>query len=97
MPTQVDGDMVNLAPETSALAMEDFDFQTPMTAMDGTVYQTSYAGGQREGTLGMMSQRRASGFYSEFENRESEGGGIYDGMALPDHFLRQYYAQVRNL
>ncbi|KAG7228891.1 hypothetical protein INR49_008669 [Caranx melampygus] len=41
-----------------------------------------------------MNQNRGSGFYSEFESRESAGGrGMYDGMALPDHFLAQYYSQ----
>uniref|UniRef100_A0A3B4V4R9 Desmoglein-3-like n=1 Tax=Seriola dumerili TaxID=41447 RepID=A0A3B4V4R9_SERDU len=44
-----------------------------------------------------VNQRSGSGFYSEFEGRESGGGGgIYDGMALSDHFLGQYYSQVRN-
>ncbi|KAM7388788.1 hypothetical protein PAMP_024938 [Pampus punctatissimus] len=37
----------------------------------------------------------SSAAYLGFEGREAGvgGGGIYDGMALPDHFLGQYYTQ----
>uniref|UniRef100_A0A3Q2WUD1 Desmoglein-2-like n=1 Tax=Haplochromis burtoni TaxID=8153 RepID=A0A3Q2WUD1_HAPBU len=61
--------------------------------LNGANYQGSY----RKEIWG-MNQQDPSGFYSETETRESLGGvGLYDGMALPDHFLRQYYDQVRNL
>lgn len=94
MPTQVDGDMVNMGmgmvTQTSAMApMAGFDVQKSVTSMDGmngAIYQ--------EGTWGMMNQQGGSGFYSEFESREA-GGGIYDSMALPVNFLGQYYTQVR--
>lgn len=46
------------------------------------------------GQAGMMGQGgQGSGLYSEFERREA--GGMYDGIALPCHFLEQYYSQVR--
>uniref|UniRef100_A0A667Y0G7 Desmoglein 2 n=1 Tax=Myripristis murdjan TaxID=586833 RepID=A0A667Y0G7_9TELE len=44
------------------------------------------------GQAGMMGQGgQGSGLYSEFERRET--GGMYDGIALPCHFLEQYYSQ----
>lgn len=60
-------------------------------------------------TWGMMSATDGYGFYSntfgrgfgrEFGRgfgRESEAqGGLFDGMALSDHILREYYGQVRS-
>lgn len=53
-----------------------------------------FAAGQSE--WGMIDQRRASGFHSEYEfSNSAEEGGIYDGIALPHYFLEQYYSQVR--
>lgn len=69
---------------------------TSMDGMNGAMYEDSYAGGYREDRWGMMNQVTGNGLYSEFEGREARvGGAMYDGMALPDHFLRQYYTQVR--
>lgn len=102
MPTQMDGQMVEMgmANKTSAMApMAAFDYQKSVTTMDGmngAFYPEGLSSVHREGTMGRMNQRSGSGFYSEFETKESGGGGeFYDGMALPDHFLRQYYSQVR--
>ena len=95
MLPQMDGDMLNMGigmvGKTSAMAPRaTFDFQRSVTSMDG------FAGDHRAETWGMMNQPSASGFHSEFEGRESGGGGgFFDGMALPDHFLEQYYTQVR--
>ena len=104
MPTQVDGDMVNMgmATKTSAMApMAGFDFERSVASMDGVngvIYQDGFESGHRERTWGVMNQSSVTGYYSEFESREAGGGGgIYDNMALPDHFLEQYYTQVRNL
>ena len=103
MPTQMDGQMVEtgMANRTSTLApMASFDYEKSVTSMDGmngAIYPEGFSSVHREGTMGRMNQMSGSGFYSEFESRESGvGGGLYDGMALPDHFLRQYYFQVRN-
>ncbi|XP_071342910.1 desmoglein-2.1-like isoform X2 [Trachinotus anak] len=90
MPTQIDGDIVKvdtgIGTKTSAIAQS-------VTSMDG-MNRGGFASDHREGTWG-INQISGSGFYSDFEGRESRGGGgIYDGMALPDHFLRQYYSQV---
>ncbi|XP_032363606.1 LOW QUALITY PROTEIN: desmoglein-2-like [Etheostoma spectabile] len=98
MPTQMDGNMVNMnmGMINNTSAMAGLDFQRSVTSMDGmngAVYQDGFVSGLREGSRG-MAQQSGSGFYSEFEGRESGAGReMYDGMALPDHFLAQYYTQ----
>ncbi|GAA6223890.1 desmoglein-2-like [Lates japonicus] len=101
MPTQMDGDMINvdmgMASKTLAMnSMAGLGLQksvTSMNGMNGATYGEGFTTDHREGTWG-MNQLSGSGFYSEFEGRESGGGGgIYDGMALPDHFLAWYYTQ----
>lgn len=92
----MDGDIVNvgigMASKTSAMAQS----VTSMDGMNRTIYPGGFASDLRNGTWGMMNQLHGSGFYSEFESRESGGGeGIYDSMALPDNFLGQYYTQVK--
>ncbi|CAL1593128.1 unnamed protein product [Knipowitschia caucasica] len=57
--------------------------------MDGGM---GYGAGQMDGTWRGMSQMGGSGFQSEYMSRERDTG-IYDGMALPHHFLGQYYNQ----
>lgn len=56
-------------------------------------------------TWGMMSATDGYGFYSNtfgrgfsrgFGTESEEQRGISDGMALSDHFLREYYGQVRS-
>lgn len=100
--TAVDGDGVKLgtAGMTSAMVpLAAFDGQKSVISMDGmngAAYTERFSSGQREGTWGARSQPSGSAFYSEFHGRESAvGGGMLDGMCLPDHFLRQYYSQVR--
>lgn len=99
LPTQLDGDVLNVAMAQKPVAMDalgSFDFAQSVGSinrLNGANYQGSY----RKDIWG-MNQQDPSGFYSETETRESLGGvGLYDGMALPDHFLRNYYDQVRNL
>ncbi|XP_071342912.1 desmoglein-2.1-like isoform X2 [Trachinotus anak] len=89
MPTQIDGDIVKvdtgIGTKTPAIAQS-------VTSMDG-MNRGGFASDHREGTWG-INQISGSCFYSDFEGKESRGGGgIYDSMALPDHFLRQYYSQ----
>ncbi|KAJ0065393.1 hypothetical protein NL108_009549 [Boleophthalmus pectinirostris] len=55
--------------------------------MDGTWKEMSHM----DGTWS-MNQMGGSGFQSEYMSREREGG-IFDGMALPYHYLGQYYNQ----
>uniref|UniRef100_A0A3P8U339 Cadherin domain-containing protein n=1 Tax=Amphiprion percula TaxID=161767 RepID=A0A3P8U339_AMPPE len=102
MPTQVDGDMVTVgmgaAKTTSAMSpMAGLGFQpsvTSMNGMNGGAIQEGFSNVNREGMWG-MNQDEGSGFYSEYEGMDSRGGGgIYAGIALPDHFLGQYYNQV---
>lgn len=100
--TSVDGDGVKIgtAGMTSAIApLAAFDGQKSVISMDGmngAAYTDRFSSGQREATWGTRSQPSGSAFYSEFHGRESAvGGGMFDGMCLPDHFLRQYYSQVR--
>ena len=83
---------VGMVSKTSAMAPS----VTSMDGMNMAIDQGQCAGDHREGTWGAMNQPCSSGFYSEFEGREHVGGGeIYDGMALPEHFLGQYYTRVR--
>lgn len=104
IPTQIDVDGVKLgmgtAGTTSAMApMAIFDSHKSVTSVDvmsRPAYEDGFSSGYREGTWGRVSHPSGSGLYSEFHGRESrESGGIFNGMALPDHFLRQYYNQVR--
>ncbi|KAM7410640.1 hypothetical protein PAMA_001872 [Pampus argenteus] len=61
-----------------------------MDMINGAAYEES-SGFQTWG-----EQWGSSAAYLGFEGREAgvAGGGIYDGMALPDHFLGQYYTQA---
>ncbi|XP_023284459.1 desmoglein-2-like [Seriola lalandi dorsalis] len=88
LPTQIDGDLIKVdtGMGTKTAAMEQS--VTSMDGMNGAGFAVDHR--QWEG----VNQMSGSGFYSEFEGRESGGGGgIYDGMALSDHFLGQYYSQ----
>ncbi|KAE8293849.1 Desmoglein-4 Cadherin family member 13 Precursor [Larimichthys crocea] len=100
LPTQMDGALIDMgmAKQSSMAPMGGFNFQKSVTSMDGMnggTYHDGFTSVYREGTFGMMNQPSGSGFYgSGFERRESaEGGEVYNGMALPDQFLRQYYSQ----
>lgn len=93
-PSQIDGNMVNrgigVASKTMA-PMESFYYPISVASMDGMNRVIH----QRE-TWGMMNPPSGGGFYPEIEDKElGGGGGIYDGMALPDHILGQYYTRVR--
>ncbi|KAM7388787.1 hypothetical protein PAMP_024937 [Pampus punctatissimus] len=84
VPTQVGGEIINggmrVATKTFAMApMASFDLQKSVSSM-GEMNRVIYQYGF------------ASGSCSEFESKE-EGGRIYDSMALPDCFIRQYYTQ----
>uniref|UniRef100_A0A3Q0QVB1 Cadherin domain-containing protein n=1 Tax=Amphilophus citrinellus TaxID=61819 RepID=A0A3Q0QVB1_AMPCI len=98
LPTQLDGDTINIGMAQKPVAMAplgSFDFPQSVTSING-MNGAAYQGGHRRDTWG-MNQQDPSGFYSEIETRESlGGGGAYDGIALPDHFLRQYYSQMTN-
>lgn len=71
----------------------------------GASYANDFFSGSSEKALGMISQRDGYGFYSEVFGKEysgmakaaaaGEGGGIFDHMALPEDFLKQYYTQVK--
>lgn len=88
------GTAQNMAMAAPMVGMGIQQSVTSMDGMNGVVYQEGFESG-REGAWGMMNQQ-GSGFY-EYEGRESGmAGGMYDGMALSDHFLEQYYSQVRN-
>lgn len=93
IPTQVDGGMgkigMGIAGTTSSmLPVAALDSAVSVDGMSGGAYQDGFFTYQRE-RWGTMNQSSGSAFYSR---RES---GVFDGMALPDHFLRQYYNQVR--
>ena len=89
-----------MAPKMATAPMGAMDYGqnsiTSIDGMNGAFYQEGFSAAQGEGTWGMTNHTFGNGIYSEFEGRESRvGGSLYDGMALPDHFLRQYYTQVR--
>ncbi|XP_034387314.1 desmoglein-2.1 [Cyclopterus lumpus] len=94
MPTQIDDNLVMGNNMLVMAPVEGMGFQRSVASMDGmNAYGDGYASGHRE-AWGMANQTIGSGLYSEFDGRESRvGGGMYDGMALPDNFLGQYYSQ----
>lgn len=100
MPTQVDGDMlgggVGIVTKSSSMGpMAGLDYGKSVTSINKVFYPGA-ASDHGEGTWG-TNHRRNSGFHYDFDHIESgAGGGLYDGMALSDNFLRQYYTQVRN-
>lgn len=71
--------------------------------VQGAAYP-NFLNGSSEKALGMISQTAGYGFYTEAFGREYSGmseaaaeGGMFDHMALSDHFLGQYYTQVKNI
>lgn len=98
LPVQQDVNMGMAKNTFAAPPMAGMGFQKSVSSMDGmnrALYGEGFTGARREETWG--NQPSSRGYYSEFESRASGGGGgMYDGMALPDHFLGQYYGQVRN-
>lgn len=91
LPTQLDGaafkSYMGMANNVSATN----NYLTSMDGINGAVCEDGF-GFQMEQTR--ENQWDASA-YSGFEDREAGRGGrgIYDGMALPVHFLGQYYTQ----
>lgn len=88
MPTKVGTVNIgkDIAGTTSAMVPTSvLDSVVSIDGMSGGAYQEGFS------RWGMMNQNNGSGFYS---SRES---GVFDSMALPDHFLRQYYSQVRSI
>lgn len=66
------------------------NFQPSATTINGMTwgtYQDGYSSGYRQEMKG------CSDVHSEIETRDSWGRGVYDGIALPHHFLGQYYSQ----
>lgn len=73
--------------------MGSFDYEASLTDINGMkfgTYQDGFSNGCRK------EMRAFTDFHSEFETRESRQGGLVDSIALPDHFLAQYYSQVRS-
>lgn len=69
-------------------------FQNSSSTMGGGFYQSDGLmdiGYKNGGEI--IGHGNGGGFYSEYESRE--GGGAYEGIALPDHYLEEYYSQVR--
>ncbi|KAG8003245.1 Desmoglein-2 [Nibea albiflora] len=61
--------------------------------MNGTSRKDDFLSSQRGSAFG-FNQDYSSDFCSTFRSNTSGfGGGLYDGMSLPDHFLREYYTQ----
>lgn len=70
-----------------------FDYEASLTDINGMKFGASHGGFS---TDYRQEMRGFNNFHSEFETRESRQGGFFDSMALPRHFLAQYYSQVRN-
>lgn len=96
MATHGDGDMAMGTAAAPTVAVDSHKTSAVVDGMGGGFNQDAgFANGYRDGTWGINNQMGGSAFYSEFQGREAAaGGGMFDGMALPDHFLKQYYAQV---
>lgn len=100
MPAQVDGDMAGggmgiVSKYSSMGPIAGLDYGKSVTSINKVFYPGA-ASDHGEGTWG-TTHRRNSGFHHDFDLIESgASGGLYDGMALSDNFLRQYYTQVRN-
>lgn len=104
MPTQMDGDGVKMGMAMgmgmgmAGITSSAADMGAiPVNGMNGSMVHEVVSSGYREGAWDMMNQAARSGLYtSEIHGRESRvGGGIFDSMALPDQFMREYYSQVR--
>ncbi|KAM4548234.1 desmoglein-2.1-like [Odontesthes bonariensis] len=68
----------------------NLEMQQSVTSINGYNGVTSHTDG-----MWGVNNWDGSGIYSVSEGREVRGGGgIYDGLALSDHFLRQYYSQA---
>ncbi|KAL3976949.1 uncharacterized protein ACER0C_020438 [Sarotherodon galilaeus] len=70
--------------------MASFDYEASLTDINGMkfgTYQDGFSTDYRKEMRGFTH------FRSEFETRESRQGGLFDSMALPHHFLAQYYSQ----
>lgn len=97
--TAVDGDAVKIGTAGTKMAsLPVFDGQKSVASMSGMNsggFQERFSSSHRGDTWGLMSQPSCSGFYSDFHGRESIGeGDMFNGMALSEHFLGQYYNQV---
>lgn len=97
--TAVDGDAVKIGTAGTTMASQPvFDSQksvASMSGINGGGFQERFSSSHRGDTWGVMSQPSGSGFYSNFHGRESIlEGDMFNGMALSDHFLGQYYNQV---
>lgn len=97
LPLQTDVDLLDMGMVNRTAAagqMEVMDLhQRSFASMDGMNGGLGYGAGQMEGSWRGMSQAGGSVFNSEFMSRQADTG-IFDGMALPHHYLGQYYSQV---
>uniref|UniRef100_A0A3B4AZD5 Cadherin domain-containing protein n=1 Tax=Periophthalmus magnuspinnatus TaxID=409849 RepID=A0A3B4AZD5_9GOBI len=91
--TQIDGNMLNMSMGGTQISNMDLQQRTEMSREVINGYYQGYGASQMEGTWRGLSQFGGSAFQSEYMSRERETG-IFDGMALPYHYLGQYYNQV---
>lgn len=97
--TAVDGDAIKIGTAGTTMAsLPVFDGQKSVASMSGMNdggLQERFFSSHRGDTWGVMSQPSGNGLYSDFHGRESiVEGSMFNGMALSDHFLGQYYNQV---
>lgn len=78
---------------TTMAALPVFDGQKSVTSMSGG-FPKRFFSSHRGDTMGVLSQPSGSGFYSDFQSRQSIEGDMFDGMALSYDFLGRYYNQV---
>nr|XP_029135630.1 desmoglein-3-like [Labrus bergylta] len=95
MPTVDGGEMMKMSNQSFVNApMASMGFQQSVASMDGMNGGGYDDGYLRDRSWGTMTEHRGSAHYSEFQGRGSAaGGGRFDGMALPEHILAQYYTQ----
>lgn len=97
--TASDGAAVKMSKAGTTMAsLPVFDGQKSVASMSGMNsggFQERFSSSHRGDTWGAISQPGGGGFYSDFHSRESIAeGDMFNGMALSDHFLGQYYNQV---
>ncbi|KAK7889416.1 hypothetical protein WMY93_024976 [Mugilogobius chulae] len=90
--TQVDGNLYDMSMGGTQRSNMQFLQHGGMSQEVVSGYYQGFGAGQMEGTWRGRSHMGGSAFQSEYMSREREAG-IFDGMALPYHYLGQYYNQ----
>uniref|UniRef100_A0A8C5E0E4 Desmoglein-2-like n=1 Tax=Gouania willdenowi TaxID=441366 RepID=A0A8C5E0E4_GOUWI len=99
IPTQVEEDALLMGSANHVLAVasaEGFGFQQSSMSLSGwkkEAFQNAFSSNHRE-NMWEMTQQNGSGFNTESKRRQTQQtSAMFDNMALPYHFLGEYYSQ----